>query len=129
MYKPILRPHELSGPDAQHIVAILHGLEHIESVSDESVDILVVRLANSATIKSEWIAQAIKMIEKDPSITSVVPVYNEQDHHPFRAKKIDSEGKLVPYFDFEEDFISTNRQELPPNYFLSHNFWVLNVNK
>ena len=86
-------------------------------------------LANSATIKSEWIAEAINMIEKDPSITSVVPVYKEQDHHPFRAKKIDHEGKLVPYFDFEDEFVSTNRQDLSPNYFLSHNFWVLNVDK
>jgi len=128
-YTAILRPKELSGPDAQHIDAILHGLNVIESVANESVDILVVMLANSATIKSEWIAEAINMIENDPSITSVVPVYKEQDHHPFRAKKIDNEGKLVPYFDFEEDFVSTNRQDLSANYFLSHNFWVLNVNK
>lgn len=128
-YKPILRPEVLSGPDAQHIDAIIHGLNHIESVANESIDILVVMLANSATIKSEWIAEAINMIEKDPSITSVVPVYNEQDHHPFRAKKIDHEGKLVPYFEFEEKFVSTNRQDLTPNYFLSHNFWVLNVSK
>jgi CMP-N,N'-diacetyllegionaminic acid synthase len=104
-------------------------LNFIESVVNESIDILVVMLANSATIKSEWISEAINMIEKDPSITSIVPVYKERDHHPFRAKKIDNEGKIVPYFDFEDDFVSTNRQDLPANYFLSHNFWVLNVNK
>lgn len=128
-YKPIKRPLSISGPDAQHADAITHALECMEEDNQESVDILVVMLANSATIEASWIVDAITMIENDSTITSVVPAYKEQDHHPYRAKKIDETGKLVPYFDFENEFVSTNRQELPDNYFLSHNFWVLNVKK
>ena len=126
-YKAIKRPLEIAGPDAKHIDAIEHGLEFIRANQNLDVDILVVMLGNSATVKSEWIEEGINKIINDPSISSVVPAYKEQDHHPYRAKKIDKNGILVPYFDFGEDFISTNRQELEDNYFLSHNFWILNV--
>lgn len=126
-FKPIKRPIEISGPDAKHVDAIKHGLQYIRNVQSRKVDILVVMLGNSATVKSEWIEEGIQKIIDDPSITSIVPAYKEQDHHPFRAKKIDSSGELIPYFDFGDDFISTNRQELADNYFLSHNFWILNV--
>lgn len=127
-FKPIVRPIEISGPDARHIDAIFHGLSEIEKQSGD-VDILVVMLANSATVKSEWIQEGIDLIKKDPSISSVVPAYIEQDHHPYRAKKLNEYGVLVPYFDFDNQEVSTNRQELSPNYFLSHNFWILNVSE
>lgn len=38
------------------------------------------------TVKSEWIEKGIKQIIEDETISSVVPVYQEQDHHPYRAK-------------------------------------------
>jgi hypothetical protein len=57
-----------------------------------------------------------------------MPVYEENDNHPFRAKQMNSKGFLEPYFDFRSK-VSTNRQDLPKNYFLCHNFWVLNVNR
>lgn len=126
-YASIKRPVEISGPDARHIDAITHGLSQIEAERKCKVDILVVILANSATVKSEWIERAIKMIVDDPGLSAVVPAYVEQDHHPFRAKKIDSDGVLIPYFEFGDEEISTNRQELESNYFLCHNFWVLNL--
>lgn len=128
-YKPIIRPQAISGPKAKHIDAILHALEYIESHENQQIDILVVLLANSATIKAEWIKAGIEQIKTDPTISAVVPAYKEQDHHPFRAKKIDEYGFLIPYFDFEDAEISTNRQELSDNYYLSHNFWILNVNQ
>ena len=79
------------------------------------------------TIKSEWIAEGINLIQKNPKISAVVPAYVEQDHHPYRAKFIDNNGFLKPYFDFSDKFISSNRQDLLANYFLSHNFWILNI--
>jgi len=126
-FSPIKRPLDISGPDAKHIDAINHGISYIEEQHNCKIDILVVILANSATVKSEWISRAIQMIKDDPSLTAVVPAYIEQDHHPFRAKKLNNEGLLIPYFDFGDKNISTNRQELEDNYFLCHNFWVLNV--
>jgi hypothetical protein len=51
------------------------------------------------------------------------------DYHPYRAKRTDAEGFLEPWFDFAGKDVSTNRQDLKPNYFLCHNFWVLNTRR
>jgi CMP-N,N'-diacetyllegionaminic acid synthase len=128
-YKKIVRPKELATPTAKHIDTLFHALNYMKENDNIVPDILVVLLANSATVKSEWIADAIDVIVADNSISSVVPVYREQDHHPYRAKRIGADGYLEPFFDFSGKTISTNRQELEPCYFLSHNFWVLNVKR
>lgn len=124
----IYRPKELSQPDSKHIDVIEHAVGMMQDLYQKP-DILIVLLANTVTVKSEWITSCVLEIINDPTIDSVVPVYLEQDHHPFRAKKINSDGFLEPWFEFGEEAISTNRQELPDNYFLGHNFWVLNLQK
>ncbi len=126
-YKKIKRPNELASPTAKHMDAILHAVQHMEEIDNLTPDILIVFLANSATVKSEWIEKGIQDIIEDESISSVVPVYQEQDHHPFRAKKINKNGSLDTFFDFTDMEVSTNRQELEPCFFLCHNFWILNM--
>ena len=89
-------------------------------------DILVVALANNVTIKSSWVDDCVNIMKKDMSITSVIPVYQDNDHHPLRAKRIDSNGEIQMYEDVKGT-VSTNRQDLEPCYFVSHNIWVLNT--
>ncbi|RAR47245.1 acylneuraminate cytidylyltransferase family protein [Flavobacterium lacus] len=125
-YKGIVRPPELALPTSQHIDAIEHALDVMKSLAYKP-DILVVMLANSVTIKTEWIDSCIALLLQDEKATAAVPVYREMDHHPYRCKKLNDEGYLEPFFDFSNHFISTNRQDLVPSYFLSHNFWVLNL--
>ena len=125
-YHKIIRPTELAKPDALHKDAILHALKIIQK-HQISPDILVVLLANSASICTKWIDKCIEQIINDNSISAVVPVSEDTDHHPFRAKRITSTGFLKPFFDFSGKNISTNRQDLEKSYFLCHNFWVLNV--
>ena len=67
------------------------------------------------------------MMKNDMSISAVVPVYEDNDHHPLRAKTVDQNGRLQMYERNISGKISTNRQDLPKCYFLSHNFWVLNT--
>lgn len=126
-YKKIKRPDELASPTAKHIEAILNAVEYMKKDNNLEPDILVVFLANSATVKSEWIEKGIKQIIEDETISSVVPVYQEQDHHPYRAKRLNENGSLDTFFDFTNMEVSTNRQELEPCYFLCHNFWILNM--
>ena len=126
-FKKIKRPNELSTPKAQHISVIDHALDVISN-EDVKPDILVVLLANTVTVKAQWIDDCINELLKDITLTSCVPVYREMDHHPFRSKRIGSDGCLVPFFDFNNVEVSTNRQDLEPCYFLCHNFWVLNLN-
>lgn len=122
---PIVRPAELALPTAQHFDAIMHGL-HIIEKQEGLPEILVVVLANNITIKSEWIDKCVEMMEKDMTISAVVPVYEDNDHHPLRAKTI-KDGRLQMYEKDVVGKVSTNRQDLPKCYFLSHNFWVLNT--
>ena len=86
-YIPIVRPLELALPTAQHIDCILHALKVMEN-QYELPDIVVVILANNVTIKSEWITDCVEMMKKDMSITAVVPVYQDNDHHPCLCKHI-----------------------------------------
>lgn len=123
---PILRPAELALPTSQHIDCILHALSEIKKNFDLP-EILVVTLANNVTIKSEWIDQCIELMMADESLTAAVPVYLDNDHHPLRAKSIDSDGYLHMYEKNIKGAVSTNRQDLPKCYFLAHNFWVLRV--
>jgi CMP-N,N'-diacetyllegionaminic acid synthase len=123
-YTPIRRPRSISGSKAQHIDAIIHGLEVMKK-NGEMPDIVVVMLANTVVVKREWIDECIKALLKDSSITSASPVYNDSDHHPFRSKRIDKDGLLQPFFNFRGKKVSTNRQDLDPSYYFCHNFWVL----
>lgn len=128
-FNPIMRPAELATPTSQHVDCIMHALKVMSEREEGMPDILVVTLANNVTIKSEWIEQSVAMMKNDMTISAVVPVYEDNDHHPLRAKTVDGNGRLQMYEKGITGKISTNRQDLPTCYFLSHNFWTLNVKK
>jgi len=44
--------------------------------------------------ESEWIEEGIQRILDDNTISAVVPVYQEQDHHPYRAKRVNEDGRV-----------------------------------
>lgn len=125
-YTRIVRPDYLGAPTAQHVDVIKHAIKVIPT--DELGEILVVILANNVTIKSEWIDTCVNMMKDDMSLTAVVPVYEDNDHHPLRGKRVEN-GRLQLYEKGITGKVSTNRQDLPICYFLSHNFWVLNTKK
>lgn len=125
-YTPIKRPDELALPTALHIDTIKHSLNLMIEEGNKP-DILVVLLANNVTIKSDWINKCIEMMQNDMSISAVVPIYKDNDHHPLRAKVLDGNNRLQCYQNDIDENISTNRQDLPNCYFLAHNFWVLNT--
>lgn len=125
-FKKIVRPAELALPTSQHVDCIMHALKVMEE-EDNLPDILVVMLANNITVKTEWIDDCVQKMIDDPSITAVVPVYSDNDHHPLRAKTLLEDGTLAMYEKGITGKVSTNRQDLPPCYFLAHNFWVLSV--
>jgi len=123
-YELIRRPSALATPTSQHYETIIHALE-IMGDRDHYPDILVVLLANSITVCTDWIDDCIRMVQEDPTASAAVPVVLDLDHHPFRAKQICSDGSLRPFLDFGSKPISSNRQEMNESYFLCHNFWVL----
>ena len=125
-YKRIVRPAELALPTAQHVDAIVHALGVMKK-DNCNPDILVVILANNATIKTEWIRDSIQNLLDNPKLSASCPVMLEQDHHPYRCKCLREDGCLGTWFDFGNQKISTNRQDLPKNFVFCHNFWTLNL--
>lgn len=125
-YKKIVRPAELALPTAQHVDAIKHALQVMKEDGVDP-DILVVLLANSGIVKKEWIQESIENLINNPELSASVPVLLEQDHHPYRCKCLREDGCLDTWFDFKNRDISTNRQDLPMNFVLCHNFWTLNL--
>lgn len=123
----IVRPAELALPTAQHVDAIVHALKVIKEQDNYEPDILVVILANNATTKTEWIRESIQNLIDNPNLSSSCPVMQEQDHHPYRCKCLREDGCLDTWFDFGDQKISTNRQDLPKNFVFCHNFWTLNL--
>ena len=128
-YKLIERPKYLSNESALHIDVIKHSLEIIKSQNKKYIDTLTVVLGNAPIIYSNWIEESIKWIKKNPSYSSVIPVYEYMDHSPFRSKLINKENGLLEKPDFisSDESIPTNRQMLPKTYFICHNFWTLNI--
>lgn len=125
-YKMIRRPEELALPTSQHVDAIIHALGVMKEDGVEP-DILVVLLANSAIVKKEWIQESIHNLINNPSLSASCPVLLEMDNHPYRSKRLREDGCLDTWFDFKGQKISTNRQDLPMNFVLCHNFWTLNL--
>lgn len=126
-YKRITRPKELALPTSQHIDAIKHALSYMKEADGIEPDILVVLLANSGIVKREWIETSINNILENTGISASVPVLLEMDNHPYRCKRLREDGCLDTWFDFKGKQISTNRQDLPMNFVLCHNFWTLNL--
>ena len=127
-YKKTVRPAELALPTSQHVDAITHALSVMKEDGVEP-DILVVLLANSGIVKTEWIEESIQYILKDAKVSAAVPVLLEMDNHPYRSKRLREDGCLDTWFDFKGQHISTNRQDLPMNFVLCHNFWTLNLSE
>ena len=125
-YKGIKRPKNLSKKNSLHVDAINHSLNYLNK-KNFNIDVLLVLLGNNVCIKTEWINKGINLLKNNNEINSVVPAIVEQDHHPYRAKKINKNGFLENYFDFKKMKVSSNRQSLPKNIFLSHNFWLIRL--
>ncbi len=127
-YASIVRPPELCMPESRHVDAITHALDTLQQRRAPAPDILIVLLANNISIKTEWIDTAIDALLGDPSLSAVTPAYDDQDHHPYRAKRLSADGTIESFLSLAGD-VSTNRQDLPPCYYLCHNFWALNLHK
>ena len=126
-FDPIIRPPELASDEASHVDVIKHFIDQYK-LKNKKIDLLIVLLGNAPIIFSEWLNEAINWIKKKPECTAVVPVYEYSDHSPYRSKLINGEGNLVNMNNLiVSEKLSTNRQLLPPTYFLCHNFWVLNI--
>lgn len=122
-FETIKRPKKLSKINSKHLDVLKHALQKIKEKRNYTPNIIIVLLANAPIINSKWIKDCINILKMDKNITSAVPVYEDLDHNPLRTKKINN--GFLKNFVKSKNNISSNRQELPKNYFLCHNFWVI----
>ena len=120
-FNKLLRPKKYSRSDSSHHDVLIHAIKELKK-KKIFPDIIVVLLANAPIIKQKWINDCISMLLKK-NLSAVVPVLQDNDKHPFRAKKIDK-GILKPFIKIKKK-ISTNRQQLKKSFYLCHNFWVI----
>ncbi|MFT5866962.1 MAG: CMP-N-acetylneuraminic acid synthetase [Gammaproteobacteria bacterium] len=121
-YTKIRRPAELCTATAQSADAVRHALDIIEA--EGPVDILVVQHANVGTITNEIIDACIDQLLEDQSLSAVVPSHDKSEYHPYRGKRLDVDGLMLP-FDATAGEVSANRQDLPVCLFFDHSIWAL----
>jgi N-acylneuraminate cytidylyltransferase len=120
------RPPELATPTAQHVDTLIHALAHFE-MKGVPVRFLAVVMCNCATYPAHLIDACVERLENDPKADSCVTGYVENDHHPYRVKRMRTDGYLGTWMELDSIPVSTNRQDLPPCYILDHAIWVLRV--
>jgi CMP-N-acetylneuraminic acid synthetase len=122
-YKPIRRPDIISGPTARHIDAVNHAILYLAERGMRP-DVVVWLMGNSVCTTTWMIEDCLEMLNDHPEANSEIPVVQDNDHHPWRAKTLNRKGYLHSYVDFTGLDVSTNRQDLSPCYWIAQNFWV-----
>jgi len=121
-FKKLIRPKKFAKANSQHIDTLTHAISALEKKNIKP-EVILVLLGNAPIISPNWIKKSINILKKNKKITSVVPVLKDNDHNPYRCKKIKN-GYLNNFFEHKKN-IPSNRQELPASYFLAHNFWLV----
>lgn len=127
-FAPIQRPAELAHDSAKHEQVIEHALGLMPPELTHEADALLVLMANAPVISADWIVSATDLMSAEAECSAVIPVAQDNDKHPFRARRISPEGLLTSYLTLPAGTSST-RQELPSAYFALHNFWLLRLSR
>ena len=100
----IERPPELASPEALGEDAYVHGYGVIRdrlAAEGEESELIVLLMANAATITGELIDQGVATLRADPSLDSAVTVSRYNMWSPLRARRLEEDGTLQPFVPFE----------------------------
>ncbi len=102
--KIINRPKKLCGSKALGEKVYEHGYFQIKKDLDNKknkIELIVLLMANSATITSKMIDSGIKFLKKNKSFDSAVSTSIYNMWSPLRARKLVKDGSLKPFVPFE----------------------------
>lgn len=113
-WAPFLRPAELAGDDVPSWPVVQHAVRQAESIRRRSYDVVVYLQPTAPLCRHADIFRCIHALREKPQAESAVAV-TEVDTHPFRMKRMLSDGRLINYVDqgFED---MRPRQQLPKVY-------------
>jgi CMP-N-acetylneuraminic acid synthetase len=129
-YKSIKRPKNLCQDNSSHQETMVHGLEHIEQLTGERCDYLVVLFGNTLGARTIDLDNAIGMITSNKDLDSIQSVSEYTMFNPYRAFKIEN-GRLNTIVD--QEFIRNNlkgklandRNSAGKTYFMNGSFWII----
>lgn len=120
----IKRPPELCTKEARGEDAFEHGYRVISknlALEGKSIELLVLLLANAATVTASLIDEGIEILRSNPEADSAVSVSRYNMWSPLRARQIDGAGYLKPFVPFEAignvDELNCNRDSQGDVYF------------
>jgi len=117
----IERPDELGGDTVNHGDVIQHAVRWVdERVPD--LENIVLLLGNTVMVDGEIIDACLKELDEDPTLDSVMTVWEAADDHPLRAMEI-VDGILQPYGGAGRE-VSTERQSYPRAYYYDQGVWA-----
>lgn len=113
-WAPFLRPAELAEDDVPSWPVVQHAVEQAESIKQTRYDVIVYLQPTAPLCRPEDIVACIHELKENPDAESAVAV-TEVETHPFRMKRLLSDGRLINYIDqgFED---MRPRQKLPKVY-------------
>ncbi|MGA1739140.1 MAG: cytidylyltransferase domain-containing protein [Candidatus Nanopelagicaceae bacterium] len=98
----IERPAALATSSALGDHAFAHGYEVIRKrYPEETIELLVLLFCNAATITSAAISRGIDILRTDSDADSAVTVSRYNMWSPLRARRVDTDGYLLPFVPFE----------------------------
>ena len=97
----ITRPPELCTDTALFEDALRHGYFEIKKQLGKPPEFLVALMCNACTVNASLIDQAIEMFRANSEADSAVTVSIYNMWSPLRARKLNEEGFLMPFVDFE----------------------------
>ena len=97
----IKRPPELCSDDALFEDALKHGYFEIKKQLGKPPEFLVTLMCNACTVNASLIDHAIDILRENTFADSAVTVSIYNMWSPLRARKLNDEGYLIPFVDFE----------------------------
>jgi CMP-N-acetylneuraminic acid synthetase len=97
----IKRPDYLATSNALGDDAFKHGYEVICELIGEKPELLVLMFCNAPTVTTLQIREGIQMLLNDSTADSAVTVSRYNMYSPTRARRVDENGTLQPYIDFD----------------------------
>jgi len=110
---PLRRPKSLAKDTSPSAPVIEHAVKMVEKKMGEKFDNVILIQPSTPFIRAEDIDACIKKLV-DTKCDTVVSVYEANDSHPLKMKKI-VKGRLVQYVEGTKEHV-WRRQDLPPVY-------------
>ncbi len=113
-YVPFLRPNEFATDEAASFDVVKHAVEYYEGKHDSLIDWSLILQPTTPLRTTHDISTAIQLTVRRETDT-IVSVYDAEDTHPGKMKKLDKDGLLIPFIS-DAPWLSRRQDYTPKAY-------------